>query len=255
MKVGHQRSTQTRGVWLWDNPVPVHHSDIPSTGATSNSSIDPSVPLSLLFFDTEGFESTGQSDAYDDRIFAFAAIISSTLVYNLAEAVRESDIEKLSFAVELATAFYPQYNAPLCAPFDLSVPCALVQCPSLACVRMGMGIAGRYTLKLCVTQDPEFGTHSPRAAGAVVQKCLEGNICVRSSGSLQARGDTIVVLHYTLTGWCRDEHCLDCRYKTTPFAGIVHSLMHIVSLTEHTLHCALRLMTALAPLVATVSIT
>ena len=71
-------------------------------------------PISLVFLDTEGFESTGQSDAYDDRIFAFAAVIASTLIYNLAEAVRESDIEKLSFAVELANAFFPSSCGPSC---------------------------------------------------------------------------------------------------------------------------------------------
>ena len=124
MTVGHQRSTQTRGVWLWSKQVPVTaHADATDLqGAaqtvSSNSTRDLTAladPLNLLFFDTEGFESTGQSGAYDDRIFAFAAIISSTLVYNLAEAVRESDIEKLSFAVELAAAFYPRYQAPGCA--------------------------------------------------------------------------------------------------------------------------------------------
>jgi Guanylate-binding protein, N-terminal domain len=136
MTVGHQRTTQTRGVWLWSKQVPVEpaataataatlaaaHSNssgsavgrnlTQATGSNANSQNQQEEPLSLLFFDTEGFESTGQSGAYDDRIFAFAAVISSTLVYNLAEAVRESDIEKLSFAVELATAFYPRYEAP-----------------------------------------------------------------------------------------------------------------------------------------------
>lgn len=94
MVVGHRRETQTRGVWLWKNAVPV-----------DAGGVKPAV--NLVFFDTEGFESTGQSDAYDDRIFAFAAVVASTLIYNLAEAVRESDIEKLSFAVEVANAFYP----------------------------------------------------------------------------------------------------------------------------------------------------
>lgn len=109
----------------------------------------------LLFFDTEGFESTGKADVYDDRIFALAALVSQVLahswtvqlswwgvvwcgarphlwctenathapppphthtqtqnvppqvlVYNLPEAIRESDLEKLSFAVELSKAFY-----------------------------------------------------------------------------------------------------------------------------------------------------
>ena len=62
--------------------------------------------LQLLFFDTEGFESTGKADAYDDRIFALSTLISSVLIYNLPESIRESDVEKLSFAAELAKAFY-----------------------------------------------------------------------------------------------------------------------------------------------------
>jgi hypothetical protein len=102
MVVGHRRETQTRGVWLWKNPVSQLGAEI-TQGKP---------PVSLVFFDTEGFESTGQSDAYDDRIFAFAAVIASTLIYNLAEAVRESDIEKLSFAVELANAFFPSCDLP-----------------------------------------------------------------------------------------------------------------------------------------------
>ena len=111
MVVGHQRTTQTRGVWLWSKAIPASDSDS-SVRRGDGEAATPE--LNLIFFDTEGFESTGQSGAYDDRIFAFAAIISSTLVYNLAEAVRESDIEKLSFAVELAQAFFPQYSAPGC---------------------------------------------------------------------------------------------------------------------------------------------
>ena len=89
--VGHQRATQTRGVWLWGEPLTVQHGG---------------QQLSLLLFDTEGFESTGKADAYDDRIFALSAMLSSVLVYNLPETVRESDIEKLSFAVQLAEGFY-----------------------------------------------------------------------------------------------------------------------------------------------------
>lgn len=110
LRVGHRRETQTRGVWLWDRPIAQRAVADPL--APPGSGPPAAGNVSLVFFDTEGFESTGQSDAYDDRIFAFAAVVASTLVYNLAEAVRESDIEKLSFAVELAAAFFPRYNAP-----------------------------------------------------------------------------------------------------------------------------------------------
>lgn len=120
----------------------------------------------LVFIDTEGFESTGKADVYDDRIFALSALMSQVragwldeglgqgrkacgcdvgrlcqevpacqhtppccslvsraphpavhaqappqprkqvLIYNLPESIRESDLEKLSFAVELSKAFY-----------------------------------------------------------------------------------------------------------------------------------------------------
>ena len=64
--------------------------------------------------DTEGFEASGKSDAYDDRIFALSTVIASVLVYNLPETVRESDVEKLSFAVELADAFFSDSQACAC---------------------------------------------------------------------------------------------------------------------------------------------
>lgn len=96
--MGHERSTQTRGVWLWGEPLSVEQADR---------------KLSVVLFDTEGFESTGKADAYDDRIFALSALLSAVLIYNLPETVRESDIEKLSFAVQLADGFYA--DAEVCA--------------------------------------------------------------------------------------------------------------------------------------------
>ncbi|KAK9908714.1 hypothetical protein WJX75_001863 [Coccomyxa subellipsoidea] len=93
--VGHTRSTQTKGVWVWGEPQL-------ATGSQSSTEAVPAI----VYVDTEGFESTGKSDVYDDRIFALSTIISSLLVYNLPETVRESDVEKLSFAVQLAKGFY-----------------------------------------------------------------------------------------------------------------------------------------------------
>lgn len=66
--------------------------------------------LQLLFVDTEGFESTGRSNTYDDRVFAVATVLSSLLIYNLPETIRGSDVSKLSFVVELAAGFYDQGN-------------------------------------------------------------------------------------------------------------------------------------------------
>ena len=92
--VGHTRKTETKGVWVWGEPMIVDGDEV-----------------NVVFVDTEGFEATGMSDAYDDRIFALSSIMSSVLVYNLPETVKEGDIEKLSFAVELAQEFYTRASA------------------------------------------------------------------------------------------------------------------------------------------------
>ncbi|KAF6173414.1 hypothetical protein GIB67_027109 [Kingdonia uniflora] len=89
--VGHMRDTKTKGVWVWGTPLEIM--------------VD-GVKTSVLYLDTEGFESIGKSNVYDDRIFALAAVMSSVLVYNLPETIREADISRLSFAVELAEEFY-----------------------------------------------------------------------------------------------------------------------------------------------------
>jgi hypothetical protein len=97
--VGHTRSTQTKGVWIWGEP------QVQFAAGTDEPT------AAIIYVDTEGFESTGKSDLYDDRIFALSTIISSLLVYNLPETVRESDVEKLSFAVQLAEGFYDASQA------------------------------------------------------------------------------------------------------------------------------------------------
>ncbi|OAE18763.1 hypothetical protein AXG93_2396s1140 [Marchantia polymorpha subsp. ruderalis] len=99
--VGHMRDTKTRGIWVWGEPL-----EMEIDGQTT----------SVLFLDTEGFESIGKSTVYDDRIFALAAIMSSVLIYNLPETVREADIGKLSFAVQLAEEFYGRYVPQISLP-------------------------------------------------------------------------------------------------------------------------------------------
>ena len=130
--VGHTRETQTRGIWVWGHPQPV---TAPGGGNATVSSLSftrllpPAVPsppppacppqadaasgwaaplcrVQLLVIDTEGFEATHHSNSYDDRIFAVSAVLSSLLIYNLPETIRESDVSKLSFAVDLAQGFY-----------------------------------------------------------------------------------------------------------------------------------------------------
>ncbi|MQL86058.1 hypothetical protein Taro_018591 [Colocasia esculenta] len=89
--VGHMRDTKTKGIWVWGAPLEV---------------VIDGVKTSVLYLDTEGFESVGKSSVYDDRIFALATVMSSVLIYNLAETIREADISRLSFAIELAEEFY-----------------------------------------------------------------------------------------------------------------------------------------------------
>jgi hypothetical protein len=70
--VGHRRETQTKGVWLSTRTRP---------GVAPNGR-----NVTVVYVDTEGFEGTGQASVYDDRIFAFATLVSSVLVYNLVRA-------------------------------------------------------------------------------------------------------------------------------------------------------------------------
>jgi hypothetical protein len=65
--VGHTRDTQTKGIWLW--------------GEGHEARDDLGSNRTLVFVDTEGFESTARSSSYDDRIFAVAAVLSSLLIY------------------------------------------------------------------------------------------------------------------------------------------------------------------------------
>ena len=64
--VGHTRDTQTKGIWFWSVPK---DAIVTNQGGAEEH-------MSVLYFDTEGFESTGKTNAYDDRIFAVSAIIS-----------------------------------------------------------------------------------------------------------------------------------------------------------------------------------
>ncbi|KAF2325275.1 hypothetical protein GH714_026029 [Hevea brasiliensis] len=72
--VGHMRDTKTKGIWVWGTPVKL---DING------------VKTSVFYIDTEGFESVGKSNVYDDRIFALATVLSSVLIYNLPEMGKE----------------------------------------------------------------------------------------------------------------------------------------------------------------------
>ncbi|RWR87940.1 guanylate-binding protein 1-like protein [Cinnamomum micranthum f. kanehirae] len=76
--VGHMRDTKTKGIWVWGTPVEL---------------LIDGVKTSVLYLDTEGFESIGKSNVYDDRIFALATVLSSVLIYNLPETGQDVAFE------------------------------------------------------------------------------------------------------------------------------------------------------------------
>ena len=169
--MGHTRSTQTKGVWVWGEPqkLPPSAKTLQDSAGGQNASI--------VYLDTEGFESTGKADAYDDRIFALSTLISAVLVYNLPETVRESDIQKLSFAVELAEGFYAdvQVHAYFCAPglaLASSYPLFLLVIFVLAQADL---CAAAFVIVLKVAVDCQaFGTHLQKETGI---RLISGLIC------------------------------------------------------------------------------
>eukprot|EP00897_Mesotaenium_endlicherianum_P008252 jgi/Mesen1/7455/ME000389S06798 len=121
------------------------------------------VTTSVLFLDTEGFESIGKSTVYDDRIFALAAILSSVLIYNLPETVKEADIAKLSFAVELAEEFYGRQDlaAPLLSQTPGPTPESRTSSPILD---TGTVNQIRQSLALMAENSTAFGLRQPHLA-------------------------------------------------------------------------------------------
>lgn len=77
----------TRGIWLWGRPRAISLPD-GGTGA-------------LLVLDTEGLGGIEAEGQYDARIFALAALLCSTLLYNSLGTIDEKAIASLSFVVFL----------------------------------------------------------------------------------------------------------------------------------------------------------
>ncbi|KAL5988798.1 hypothetical protein ACLOJK_026900 [Asimina triloba] len=67
-----------KGIWVWGTPIEL---------------VINGVKTSVLYLDTEGFESVGKSNVYDDRIFALATVMSSVLIYNLPETGQDVAFE------------------------------------------------------------------------------------------------------------------------------------------------------------------
>ena len=88
--VGHQRHAQT-SIWLWSQLKL-------STG--------------VLFMSIQKVSKALQSSSIRRSNICFVHLFSSLLAYNLPETVREADISKLSFAVELARILWKGAKLP-----------------------------------------------------------------------------------------------------------------------------------------------
>uniref|UniRef100_H3AZM6 GB1/RHD3-type G domain-containing protein n=1 Tax=Latimeria chalumnae TaxID=7897 RepID=H3AZM6_LATCH len=82
-RLSHNRSSRTRGMWVWCVPHPIKED------------------LSLALLDTEGFDEDKGDQKNDCWIFALAVLLSSTLVYNSMGTINEDAVEKLHYVSEL----------------------------------------------------------------------------------------------------------------------------------------------------------
>ena len=85
--IGHGVRRCTRGIWLWGAPVR-------TTLATGE-------PCTIVLLDVEGLGGLEADGHYDTRLFALAALLCSTLVYNSLGAVDEHAISNLAFVANL----------------------------------------------------------------------------------------------------------------------------------------------------------
>ena len=71
--VGNETTACTQGLWIWNKAIP-HQT---KNGETIN----------VIFIDTEGLGDTEKGPTNDVRIFMFAMLISSHLIYNCTTVI------------------------------------------------------------------------------------------------------------------------------------------------------------------------
>ncbi len=71
--MGSETTACTQGLWIWDKAIPIQTQD----GKTIN----------VIFIDTEGLGDTEKETNNDVRIFMFAMLISSHLIYNCSGVI------------------------------------------------------------------------------------------------------------------------------------------------------------------------
>ena len=85
--VGHGVRRCTRGIWLWGQP--------------QKTVLETGEPCTIITLDVEGLGGLEADGHYDTRLFALAALLCSTLVYNSLGAVDEHAISSLAFVANL----------------------------------------------------------------------------------------------------------------------------------------------------------
>jgi hypothetical protein len=87
-EVGPTVEACTRGLWLWSAPTIV---TAPSGGK-----------VAVLWVDTEGLGSNDAEPQHDARIFSFATLLCSLLIYNSVGSIDEEAIAQLAFVAQLS---------------------------------------------------------------------------------------------------------------------------------------------------------
>ena len=86
--MGNETTACTQGLWIWNKAVPVKTAD----GKTIN----------VIFVDTEGLGDVDKENNNDVRIFMFAMLISSHLIYNCTGVIDGGMIQQLSLVTKMS---------------------------------------------------------------------------------------------------------------------------------------------------------
>jgi len=82
--LGSSTNPCTKGMWIWGKPIRLSEN------------------LHLLLLDTEGLGSYTRDENIDAKLFTLTALMSSTMIYNVMNAIDERAIEGLSFIANLS---------------------------------------------------------------------------------------------------------------------------------------------------------
>jgi len=89
--LGPSVNPETRGLWMWGRPI--YKTD------------ENGQKIAIIFLDSEGLFATDSSEAYDAKIFAITALLSSQLIYNTVRNVDQSSIDYVELLARRAQLF------------------------------------------------------------------------------------------------------------------------------------------------------